>query len=69
MVTEKSYEIRVRRMAARQGLRLHKSPRRDPRAYDYGVWWLVTENDVIVRGHPKVGTTLQDIESYLLGKS
>jgi hypothetical protein len=69
MVTEKSYEVRLRRAAARQGLTLRKSFRRDPRAYDYGAYWLVNGEGVVVRGHPKIGTTLADIENYLLGKS
>lgn len=34
-------ENRLRRMAQRQGLRLQKSPRRDPRATDYGKYALV----------------------------
>jgi hypothetical protein len=36
----KSYETRCRRAADRQGLKLQKSPRRDPRAYDYGTYQL-----------------------------
>jgi hypothetical protein len=38
---EKVRENRLRRMAARQGLQLVKSRRRDPRALDYGTYWLV----------------------------
>jgi hypothetical protein len=38
---EKVRENRLRRAAERQGLRLRKSGRRDPRALDYGVYWLV----------------------------
>lgn len=34
-------ENRLRRMAARQGLRLSKSPRRDHRALDYGKYALL----------------------------
>ena len=34
-------ENRLRRMAKRQGLRLEKSRRRDPRALDYGGYWLI----------------------------
>jgi hypothetical protein len=38
---EKVRENRLRRMAERQGLRLVKSRRRDPRAIDYGTYMLV----------------------------
>lgn len=38
---DKIRENRLRRMAQRQGLRLEKSRRRDPRALDYGAYWLV----------------------------
>ncbi len=36
--TRKVRENRLRRMAARQGLVLEKSPRRDTLALDYGLW-------------------------------
>jgi hypothetical protein len=42
--TEKVREDRVRRMFARQGFRIAKSYRRDPRAWDYGLYlatWLL----------------------------
>lgn len=41
MTAEKIRENRLRRMAQRQGLRLEKSRRRDPRALDYGGYWLI----------------------------
>lgn len=37
----RSYEAQVRRAAKRQGLSLVKSRRRDPNAYDYGLYGLV----------------------------
>lgn len=37
----KTYENRLRRAADRQGLRLMKSRRRDPRATDYNTYMLV----------------------------
>jgi hypothetical protein len=40
---EKVRENRLRRVADRQGYRLTKSRRRDPRAIDYGELWLVQE--------------------------
>jgi hypothetical protein len=45
---EKVRENRLRRMAARQGLQLLKSRRRDPRALDYGTYWLVDASGVEV---------------------
>ena len=41
MTAEKVRENRLRRMAERQGLELRKSRRRDPRAKDYGRWYIV----------------------------
>ena len=41
---EKTRETRLRRMAERQGLTIRKSRRRDPRAIDYGRWWVVHSN-------------------------
>ena len=41
MIAEKVRENRLRRMAERQGLELRKSRRRDPRAKDYGRWYIV----------------------------
>jgi hypothetical protein len=64
-------ENRLRRMAERQGLRLEKSRRRDPRAVDYGKYMLVnpTINGVvagIVAGRP--GFDLDDVEEFLAGR-
>lgn len=44
---EKTRETRLRRAAERQGLVLKRSRRRDPRAFDYGRYWLVAGE----RGH------------------
>jgi hypothetical protein len=38
---DKVRENRLRRMAERQGYILRKSRRRDPRAIDYGTWYLI----------------------------
>jgi hypothetical protein len=38
---EKVFENLLRRVAKRQGLELHKTRRRDPRALDYGTWTLI----------------------------
>lgn len=39
---------RLRRLAHRQGLRLIKSRRRTFRALDFGVFWVVDDNNCIV---------------------
>lgn len=57
-------ENRLRRMARRQGLELVKSRRRDPRAIDYGLYWLVKAT----AAEPQTGQhgmTLDQIEAYL----
>jgi hypothetical protein len=71
---EKVRENRLRRMAARQGLALHKNRRRDPRARDYGLYWLLwldietpdhQSHDAWI-GYPN-GFTLDEVEAYLTG--
>jgi hypothetical protein len=66
---DKIRENRLRQMAARQGLRVEKSRRRDPRALDYGVFWLIEDRtNVLVCGDLDLGTDLDEIEAYLLGE-
>lgn len=62
----KVFENRLRRMADRQGFRLVKSRRRDPRAYDYNTYRLVdpATNTVAVGGDR--GISLDEIERALL---
>ena len=61
-------EIRLRRAAERQGLMLRKSRRRDPRAYDFGAYWLVDPStDAIVAGDGRFGASLDEIEAWLAG--
>jgi hypothetical protein len=70
---DKSRETRLRRMADRQGLALHKNRRRDPRAKDYGLFWLRwidsptpdSSHDAWV-GYPN-GFDIDQLEAYLLG--
>jgi hypothetical protein len=67
-VQEKVHENRLRRMADRQGLRLEKSKRRDPRAYDYGTYQLVEvqTNTIAAYGSQSgYGLDLDDVEEYL----
>ena len=65
----KIFEARLRRAAKRQGLYLQKVRRRDPRARDYGTYYLLDE-----RGNPAVhdgqggGIYLLNIEQALFGE-
>ncbi|MER7459209.1 hypothetical protein [Micromonospora sp. NPDC126480] len=63
---EKVRENRLRRMAQRQGLTLVKSRRRDPRATDYGMYWLADTHTSALET-PEQGMTLDEIEAYLKG--
>jgi hypothetical protein len=64
MTDDKVRENRLRRMAARQGLSLRRSRRRDPRAIDYGVYWLVDPKTDALRT-PADGINLDKIEAFL----
>lgn len=74
--TEKVRENRLRRFAKVQRLELVKSSRRDPRAWDYGMWWVVSDGtngtagvfgaDSEVVGDPP-GLTLDEVEGFLYG--
>ncbi len=69
MTDEKVHENRVRRMAERQGLKVEKSRRRDPRAYDFGTYQLVDpNNNTIVAGNHQTGygMTIEEVEAALL---
>jgi len=68
LVTEKVRENRLRRMAGRQGMRLEKSRRRDPRAVDFGGYMLVDIrlNAVICgSGAFPYSADMDEIEQYL----
>lgn len=65
MTEEKIRENRLRRMAERQGLALQKSRRRDPRAADFGRYWLFdTQTNMLVLGG-QFGVDVDDIEAHL----
>jgi hypothetical protein len=80
--TEKVRENRARRAAIRQGLRLVKIRRRDPRAIGYGKYWIVQPNPThpwpAPKGTPTAGLptmltsesgmTLEHVEDWLAGK-
>ncbi len=57
-------ENRLRRMAERQGLTLTKSRRRDPRALDFGLYWLADANGVTLT--PEQGIDIDGVEAFLL---
>jgi len=59
-------ENRLRRAAGRQGLRIVKSRRRDPRAVDYGRYWISGENRALLTS--EYGVTLDEVEEYLSGE-
>lgn len=64
-VAEKVRENRLRRVAARRGLILQKSRRRDPQALDYGAYWLIdAESNRLIFGD-QWGTDLDGIEEFL----
>ncbi len=69
---EKVRENRLRRAAERQGLALHKSRTRDPRALDYDRWWIVdVPTNAIVAGVGPTGRPamdVDDVERYLTEK-
>jgi hypothetical protein len=62
---DKIRENRIRRMAERQGLTIRKSRRRDPRAVDYGKYWVFeAATDVLVAGG-QPGLNLDGVEDWL----
>lgn len=69
---DKVRENRIRKQAARRGLMLQRSKRRDPDALDYGKYWLVDiSTNVVIFGGPGVlggpDADLDEVEEYLKG--
>jgi|GEM_PF-1951162 len=64
----KVLENRLRRMAARQGLSIVKSRRRDPWARDYGQYMIFTDENYVVAGGDPIpfGLDLESVEDFLL---
>lgn len=66
---DKVQENRVRRRAARQGLKYRRSRRRDPRAIDYGRVWLAEADTGAVVAQFTPGTAnvpvLDQVEAFL----
>lgn len=67
MTAEKIRENKLRRMAERQGLTLRKSKRRDQRASDYGMFWLIDANTNAVVGGGSTGMNVDSVEAWLVG--
>lgn len=66
--TDKTRESRLRRAAARQGLTLHRSRARDPRAFAFGTYMLVDarHNFIVAGDHNQgFGLSLDDVERAL----
>ena len=61
MTAAKVRENLLRRMAARQGLTLQKSRRRDPMAVDFGAFGLYRGSDLVA------GPDIEAVEHYLTG--
>ena len=69
-VKSKTRENRLRRMANRQGMKLHRSPRRDTHALDYDLYALTTldggRGNVHEDGPNSIFTlALDEVEEYL----
>jgi len=67
-MADKVRENRARRAAARQGLALLKSRRRDPNSLGYGGYMIqdLRTNTVVAGGGPTpYGLALPDVEEYL----
>ena len=62
---EKVRENRLRRAAQRQRLILEKSRRRDPRAYDYGMYVLKDEQTMQPIFPSGYSLTIDDVERHL----
>lgn len=65
MTAEKVREDRLRRMAARQGLKLTKSKTRDPRALSYGCWMIVNTATNAVEAGDRGHMGIDDVEKFL----
>lgn len=63
--TEKVRVNRLRRVAERRGLELTRSRRRDPKALDYGLYWL-TDARTGEPVSPESGVDIDEIERRFL---
>jgi hypothetical protein len=71
-MAERAQEDRLRRVAERQGLRLEKARRRNPRALDYGRFRLIdtASGSPVFPSHDltEYPLSLHDVERALIGK-
>lgn len=66
ITTTKGAEARCRRIASRQGLTLKKSRRRDPRAADFGHYFILDWHGVLAfPGGDDTGATLEECAGFL----
>jgi hypothetical protein len=68
VVSQKAIEVRLRRAAARQGLRLERSRLRDPQALGFGTYRLLdARTDRVVAGDRRngYGLSLADVAERL----
>ena len=56
-------ENRLRRVAGRRGFTLQRSRRRDVRALDYGLYWLIDQTGTTATD--RAGVTLEEVERFL----
>lgn len=59
---EKTQENRLRRSARRQGLRLVKSRRRDPRCIDYGTYMLIDDRNIVVAWDMSIDAVIEGLK-------
>jgi hypothetical protein len=62
--SEKVRELRLRRMAKRQGLTVTKSRRRDPRALDYGMYYVSDARSNTLESSEQ-GMNIDELEAFL----
>jgi hypothetical protein len=60
---DKVRQNRLRRAAARQGLKLVKSARRDPRALDYSTWTIINSQTNAVEKGDRL--SIDEVEQFL----
>lgn len=65
LAEDKGRENYLRQVARRQGLSLHKSRRRDPRAIDYGAYWVTDDHGEIVAGDV-LGRGARDLDAVAM---
>jgi hypothetical protein len=62
---DKVRQNRLRRAAARQGFKLVKSKRRDPRALDYSLWTIINTQNNTVEAGGNERLSIDEVERFL----